>query len=100
MLRSIEGHAQVDRRTVYRHWEVAVTLLPAEIKSLLGSVKKRPLRSPLTSKLNSSVMPVPYTTESHTSKCDLSVEGLTKRDNEILREAMPHVARRAGLGRA
>jgi Replicase family/Primase C terminal 1 (PriCT-1) len=97
---NIAEHARVNRRTVYRHWQATVALLPEAIKTLVNSVKKRPLPSSITSKLNSTVMPDPYTTESHTFKCDLSVEGLSKRDNEIFREAVPHVARRTGYGAA
>src|SRR4029077_1439569 len=38
--------------------------------------------------------------EMNTSLCSFSVEGLSKRDNEILREAVPSMAKSTGYGRA
>ena len=92
--------AQVNRVTVYRHWPTVVALLPNDLKALFQPITKRSVPSALTLKLNSTSSPVPYTTESDTFKCHLSVEGLSKRDNEIFAEAVSYVSRITGCGRA
>jgi hypothetical protein len=97
---NIARRAQINRVTVYRHWPTVVALLPKHLKALFQPVTKGSVSSPLTLKLNSTSSPVPYTTESDTFKCHLSVEGLSKRDNEIFAVAVPHVSKITGYGRA
>jgi hypothetical protein len=97
---NIAHRAQVNRVTVYRHWRTVVAILPNHLKALFQPITKCSIPSALTLKLNSTSSPVPYTTQSDTFKCHLSVEGLSKRDNEIFAEAVSYVSRITGCGRA
>jgi hypothetical protein len=97
---NIALHARLNRKTIYRHWDKVIALLPHDLKALLQPNKKRSVPSSLTYKLSSTSSPVPYATERDTLECSLSVEGLSKRDTEIFAEAVPYVSRITGLGRA